>query len=142
MASGGFATPDSDQLGAQFGTSELSVLVDEAHRVGLRLVAHAHSLVAIEGALAAGVDGIEHFSGLSAGHGAYINDSVLDDAAERGTYVDLTMGNDRALHALMPSPPPPVAALMARFIPRPRWRSPPAPLSRACSGCSGTHPRR
>ena len=29
--------------------------------------------------------------------------------------VDLTMGNDRSLHALMPAPPPPLAALMARF---------------------------
>lgn len=116
MASGGFATPGTDHLGAQFGTAELSVLVDQAHRVGLRLVAHAHSLVAMEYALAADVDGIEHFSGLSETHGAYIDDEVLDDAARRGTFVDLTMGNDRALHALMPSPPPPsVAALMARF---------------------------
>jgi imidazolonepropionase-like amidohydrolase len=29
--------------------------------------------------------------------------------------VDLTMGNDRSLHALMPAPPPPVAQLMARL---------------------------
>ena len=29
--------------------------------------------------------------------------------------VDLTMGNDRAFHALMPAPPPPVAALMAKL---------------------------
>jgi imidazolonepropionase-like amidohydrolase len=29
--------------------------------------------------------------------------------------VDLTMGNDRSLHALMPAPPPALAALMARF---------------------------
>ena len=32
MASGGFATPDSDQLGAQFSASEFEVLVEEAHR--------------------------------------------------------------------------------------------------------------
>jgi imidazolonepropionase-like amidohydrolase len=30
-------------------------------------------------------------------------------------YVDLTMGNDRTFHALMPAPPPPLAELMARF---------------------------
>ncbi len=114
MASGGFATPGTDQLGAQFDAEELAVLVDEAHRAGLPLVAHAHSLVAMEYALAAGVDGIEHFSGLS-DRGAYIDDRILDDATRRGIFVDLTMGNDRALHALMPSPPPPVAALMARF---------------------------
>jgi imidazolonepropionase-like amidohydrolase len=65
-------------------------------------------------ALAAGVDGIEHFSGLSS-QGAVIGDDVLEETARRGVYVDLTTGNDRRLHALMPTPPPPVAALMARF---------------------------
>ena len=64
--------------------------------------------------MAAGVDGIEHFSGLSP-QGAWIGDDVLDDAARLGVYVDLTTGNDRSLHALMPVPPPPVAALLARF---------------------------
>ena len=115
MASGGFATPDSDQLGAQFTAAQLAVLVDEAHRAGLPVVAHAHSLVAMEAAVAAGVDGIEHFSGLSAAHGSRIEDQFLDEVARRGVYVDLTMGNDRRLHALMPAPPPPVAELMKRF---------------------------
>jgi imidazolonepropionase-like amidohydrolase len=65
MASGGFATPQTDQLGAQFTAIELAGLVAEAHRAGLPLVAHAHSLVAMEHAVAAGVNGIEHFTGLS-----------------------------------------------------------------------------
>ena len=56
--------------------------------------------------LAAGVDGIEHFTGLSA-EGVQIGDDLLDDVALRSVYVDLTMGNDRSLHALMPAPPPP-----------------------------------
>jgi imidazolonepropionase-like amidohydrolase len=115
MASGGFATPGTDQLGAQFTAAQLGVLVEEAHRAGLPLVAHAHSLVGMENALAAGVDGIEHFSGLSAEHGSHIDDVFLAEVAERGVYVDLTMGNDRALHALMPTPPPAIAELMVRF---------------------------
>ena len=115
MASGGFATPDTDQLGAQFTVDQLSVLVDQAHDAGLPLVAHAHSLTAMRHALAAGVDGIEHFTGLSKELGGHIDDEVLDEAARQGTYVDLTMGNDRSLHALMPEPPPHLAALMARF---------------------------
>uniref|UniRef100_UPI00262944BF amidohydrolase family protein n=1 Tax=Mycobacterium sp. TaxID=1785 RepID=UPI00262944BF len=44
MASGGFATPGSDPFGAQLTTAQLTALVDEAHRVGLPIVAHAHSL--------------------------------------------------------------------------------------------------
>ena len=115
MASGGFATPDTDQLGAQFTAAQLTVLVGEAHRNGLSLVAHAHSLAGMENALAAAVDGIEHFSGLSAAHGAHVEDDFLEQVARRGVYVDLTMGNDRSFHALMPTPPPPVAELMKRF---------------------------
>jgi imidazolonepropionase-like amidohydrolase len=83
-------------------------------RAGLPVVAHAHSLVGMQNALAAGVDGIEHFSGLSSA-GVQIDDDLLDEVARRGVVVDLTTGNDRSFHALMPTPPPPIAALMARF---------------------------
>ena len=114
MASGGFATPETDQMGAQFDVPELTALVEEAHRVGLPVVAHAHSLVGIRNALAAGVDGIEHFSGLSS-EGVRIDDDLLDEVARRGVCVDLTMGNDRTMHTLMPTPPPPVAKLMAQL---------------------------
>jgi imidazolonepropionase-like amidohydrolase len=113
MASGGFATPGSDQLGAQFTSAELTALVDQAHGAGLPVVAHAHSLLGMQNALAAGVDGIEHFTGLTA-EGPRIDDDLLDEVARRGVYVDLTMGNDRSLHALM-APPPPLAELMARL---------------------------
>jgi imidazolonepropionase-like amidohydrolase len=115
MASGGFATPETDQLGAQFTVPELEVLVEAAHEAGLPVVAHAHSLVGMRNALAAGVDGIEHFSGLSREGGARIDDDVLAETARRGVVVGLTSGNDRSLHRLMPAPPPPVAALMAAF---------------------------
>ena len=114
MASGGFATPGTDQLGAQFTVPELVALVDAAHRAGLPILAHAHSLVGMQNALAAGADGIEHFSGLSS-EGVQIDDNLLDEVARKGVVVDLTMGNDRSLHRLMPVPPPPIAALMARF---------------------------
>jgi imidazolonepropionase-like amidohydrolase len=69
----------------------------------------------MQNALAAGVDGIEHFTGLSSAGGTQIDDDLLDEVARRGVVVDLTMGNDRSLHALMPAPPPAVSALMARF---------------------------
>jgi imidazolonepropionase-like amidohydrolase len=114
MASGGFATPGTDQLGAQFTSAELTALVDAAHSAGLPVVAHAHSLLGMRNALAAGVDGIEHFSGLTS-EGPRIDGDLLDEVARRGVYVDLTMGNDRTLHALMPAPPPPLAELMARL---------------------------
>lgn len=115
MASGGFATPDSDQTGAQFTAPEIAVMADAAHRAGLPLVAHAHSLLGARNALDAGADGIEHFSCLSPG-GIDVDDDLLDEVARRGVAIGLTMGNDRSLHHLLPDPPPPpLAALMARF---------------------------
>jgi imidazolonepropionase-like amidohydrolase len=114
MASGGFATPGTDQLGAQFTIAELSAIVGHAHGAGLPVVAHAHSLVGMRNALAAGVDGIEHFTGLTP-DGPRIDDDLLDEVARRGVYVDLTMGNDRSQHASMPAPPPALAQLMARL---------------------------
>jgi imidazolonepropionase-like amidohydrolase len=112
MASGGFATPGSDQLGAQYGVDELTALVDTAHEAGLPVVAHAHSLLGIQHALAAGVDGIEHFTGL-APQRPRIDDELLEAVANRGVYVDLTLGNNRSLHASMPAPPPALGALLA-----------------------------
>jgi len=113
MASGGFATPDTDQMSAQFGVADLLAMVDEGHRAGLPVIAHAHSLVGMQNAIAAGVDGIEHFSGLSSA-GTHIDDELLDEVARRGVVVDLTTGDDRSVHGLMPPPPPPIAALLAR----------------------------
>lgn len=103
MASGGFATPGSDQLGAQFDTAELTELVHRAHAAGVPVVAHA---------LAAGVDDIEHFTGLTA-QGPRIENSLLDEVARRGVRVCLTMGNDTSAHAHMPAPPPAVAHMLA-----------------------------
>ena len=48
-----------------------------AHRAGLPVVAHAHSFVGMQNALAVGVDGIEHFTGLSSAGGAQIDDDLL-----------------------------------------------------------------
>jgi imidazolonepropionase-like amidohydrolase len=60
MASGGAMTPDSDVYNRQFTAAELVALVDEAHRHGLPVTAHAHALDAIVDGVAAGVDGLEH----------------------------------------------------------------------------------
>lgn len=112
MASGGFATPGSDMFGAQFTVAEITTIVETAHDASLPVVAHAHSLLGMENALAAGADGIEHFTGLTAG-GPRFDPALLDETARRGVYVDLTMGNDRSLHSRMPDPPPVVAQLLA-----------------------------
>jgi imidazolonepropionase-like amidohydrolase len=111
MASGGFATPGTDPLGAQFDVTELRTIVEAAHRAGLPVTAHAHSLAGMENAVAAGVDGIEHFTGLAAG-GPRIDDALLDEVARLGVRVDLTMGIDRVAQSALPEPPPPLLHLL------------------------------
>ncbi|MER7560243.1 amidohydrolase family protein [Nocardioides sp. NPDC126508] len=118
MASGGFATPGTDTLGAQFTVEELRAIVEEAARLGLPVVAHAHSLAGIRNALAAGVSGIEHFTGLTA-EGPRLDDDLLETVASRGVVVDMTMGSVRGEHIRMPDPPPAIAALMASL----GWKS-------------------
>jgi len=113
MASGGMVTLGSDVFGVQFSPADLHLLVRLAHERGLQVLAHAHSLTGIRHALAAGVDGIEHFSGLTE-HGIEVPDEVLGHVAEAGTVLDLTLGFDRAAFASMPAPPPGVQEAMRR----------------------------
>ena len=62
MATGGQLTPGTHQHLAQFTADELTAAVDEAHRLGLPITAHAHATAGITNAVAAGVDGLEHAS--------------------------------------------------------------------------------
>ena len=103
MASGGTLTPGTYQHLAQFTPEVLRAAVDEAHRHGLPVTAHAHAVAAIADGVAAGADGLEHVS--------FWTETSVDAPAEliqliadRRTAVGLTVG-------LVPIPglePPPV----------------------------------
>jgi imidazolonepropionase-like amidohydrolase len=62
MASGGMVTAGTDVFTPQFSIEELRLLVEQAHAAGLPVTAHAHAAVAVDQAVAVGVDGIEHAS--------------------------------------------------------------------------------
>lgn len=108
MTSGGAMTVGTDVLVCQFTLEELRVVVDEAHRVGLPVTAHAHGVPAVEQCVAAEVDGIEHCSCLTP-HGFSTPPGLAERLASAGTLVCPTLGR-----ALGVEPPPQVKALMER----------------------------
>ena len=61
-----------------FTDEEAKAIVDEAHRLGKKVAAHAIGSDGIAAALRAGVDTIEHGDGLT--------DALMDDMARRGIY--------------------------------------------------------
>jgi imidazolonepropionase-like amidohydrolase len=62
MSTGGNMTAGSAPWHAQFTTDELRAAVEEAHRLGKKVAAHAHGTEGIRRALDAGVDSLEHCS--------------------------------------------------------------------------------
>src|SRR6476646_6535852 len=59
-ASGGVMTPTGPPGAQQYSTEELTAIADEAHRRGLRVATHAHGDQAVNAALDAGIDCVEH----------------------------------------------------------------------------------
>src|SRR4029453_5784972 len=114
MASGGMTTVGPDPLGVQFDSADLWTVDGAAHVVGLPVLAHTRSLAGIRHALAAGVDGIEHFTGLTE-TGIRVPDEVLEAVAEAGVFVNPPPGFRREALASMPSPPHGIAAAMKRI---------------------------
>jgi imidazolonepropionase-like amidohydrolase len=108
MANGGVSTPGTDVLACQFTLDELRVVVDEAHAAGLPVTAHAHALVAVEQALAAGIDGIEH-GGCLTESGPRPTPAVVEALARQRVAVCPTLGQIPGL-----TPPPHLVALLAR----------------------------
>jgi imidazolonepropionase-like amidohydrolase len=109
MASGGAMTAGTDMAACQFTSAEVRAVVDEAHRLGLPVTAHAHALGAVRQVLAAGVDGIEHCSGMTA-TGWGVPPALAGQLARAGTVVCPTLG-------LAPGaePPPRVQAVIDRL---------------------------
>ncbi|WP_228389421.1 amidohydrolase family protein [Cumulibacter manganitolerans] len=92
MASGGTLTPGTYQHLPQFDGPLLRVAVDEAHRRGLPLTAHAHAVTAVLDAVAAGADGVEHCSFWTEDGVAAPSNEQLDALKRSGIVVGATVG--------------------------------------------------
>jgi imidazolonepropionase-like amidohydrolase len=93
MASGGNMTPGPLPYEPQFGAGALRAIVGEAHRHGLPVIAHAHSARSIADAVAAGVDGIEHATFMTA-DGVDAPEAVIRAIASQRIAVGWTVGRD------------------------------------------------
>ncbi len=83
IATGGVLTKGAVPGNAQLTPDELASAVDEAHRHGLKVAAHAIGTLGIKNALRAGVDSIEH--------GTLLDDEAIALFKERGTYLVPTL---------------------------------------------------
>lgn len=84
-ATGGVLSKGDQPGTQQYTAEELQALVEEAHRLGRKVAAHAHGAEGIKAAIRAGVDSIEHAS--------LIDEEGLRLAKERGTYLVMDIYN-------------------------------------------------
>ena len=78
-ASGGVMTPTGPPGAQQYSTEELAAIADEAHRRGLRVATHCHGDTAVNAAIDAGIDCIEH--------GMMITDDTIQRLVDTGTFL-------------------------------------------------------
>lgn len=85
-ASGGVLSKKDQPGTAQYTLEELKAIVEEAHKLGRRVAAHAHGTQSIKDAIIAGVDSVEHCS--------LIDDEGIRLAKEHGTFLVFDIYND------------------------------------------------
>jgi imidazolonepropionase-like amidohydrolase len=85
-ASGGVLSKGDQPGTEQYTLEEMRAIVEEAHRLGRKVAAHAHGTDAIKDAIRAGVDSIEHAS--------LIDDEGIALAREHNTYLVMDIYND------------------------------------------------
>jgi imidazolonepropionase-like amidohydrolase len=83
IATGGVLTKGAVPGNAQLQPDELTAAVEEAHRHGMKVAAHAIGTLGIKNALRAGVDSIEH--------GHMLDDEAIALFKERGTFLVPTL---------------------------------------------------
>jgi imidazolonepropionase-like amidohydrolase len=94
MASGGVYGHAEEPGAPQLTTKEMRAGVEEAHKAGRKVAAHAYSVEAISNALEAGVDSIEH--------GSFLDAKTAERMQEEGVYLVPTISVYAAMYAKGP----------------------------------------
>lgn len=82
VATGGVGTEGTDINAYQYEVDELQAIVREAHKLGRKVMVHAHGPQGIKNALIAGVDSIEHCT--------LVDDEGIEMMVKNGTYMTAT----------------------------------------------------
>ena len=85
-ASGGVLSKGDKPGAPQYSVEEMRAIVEEAHRAGRKVAAHAHGTQSIQEAIRAGVDSIEHAS--------LIDEEGIKLAREHKTFLVMDIYND------------------------------------------------
>jgi imidazolonepropionase-like amidohydrolase len=85
-ASGGVLSKGDEPGAEQLSLDEMTAIVEEAHKLGRRVAAHAHGALSIRDAIVAGVDSVEHAS--------LIDDEGIRLAREKGTWLVMDIYDD------------------------------------------------
>tara|TARA_A100001037_G_scaffold141097_2_gene127940 strand:+ start:21584 stop:22807 length:1224 start_codon:yes stop_codon:yes gene_type:complete len=93
MATGGNFTPGTNPKRPQYDQDILNAVVDDAHRLGLKVAAHCHATEGVQIAAQAGVDNIIHCSwNAEASEELYdYKPEVADLISKKGIFVDPTL---------------------------------------------------
>ena len=86
MASGGVLSHGDSVGGQQLTQEEMEAIVSEAHMWGRKVATHAHGAEAINAAIRAGVDSVEHAS--------LIDDEGIRMAKAKGVFLDMDIYDD------------------------------------------------
>ena len=82
-ATGGVMSKGDDPNASQYTREEMKAIVEEAHRLGRKVAAHAHGAEGVRWASDAGVDSIEH--------GHLMDDDSIATLKKNGTYIVPTL---------------------------------------------------
>jgi len=82
-ATGGVLSKGDDPNAAQYTLEEMKAIVNDAHRLGRKVAAHAHGAQGVIWASEAGVDSVEH--------GHLMNDAAIATLKKNGTYLVPTL---------------------------------------------------